>query len=301
MNSNFQSSPTTQKCLVLFLCFFSVVSFTPLLAQGKVEMTKPRLMLVNDTLIIQYGFVGSKPWDVFNVRLEITDSAGKAISARSFSGDIGDSIYGGQQKIILWNMAADNIFISQNLYVEVVSEKLDAIEMPVAGPLRSDSLEGQAADYGEPKMIKSGMNEKEETTPDYKKNNVLLSAVIPGWGLTRLSNGKPYWLIGVAGFGCIGASVYLNRQAVANYDSYKKSLVLEESADYFSTAEQQYLISNILGCSAIAIWVVDLGITALRAQKVRNSITGRNLSRLSVGSGYQSTTNTTFLTLNYRF
>jgi len=286
--------------LILFFCFYSVICFMPLFGQGGVEMTKPHLMIVNDTLIIRYGFVGSKPWDVFNVRLEITDSAGKAIPARSFSGDIGDSIYGGQQKIILWNMAADNIFISQQIFVEVISEKLDAIEIPVAGPLRSDSLVGQQADYGEPKMIKPG-NEREETTTSYKKNNVLLSAFVPGWGLTRLSNGKPYWLIGVAGFGCIGTSVYLNRQAAANLDSYKKSIVMEESSDYFSTAEQQYLTSNILGCTAIAIWVIDLGITVLRVQRIRNSISGRNLSRLSVGSGYQSNTNTTFLTMNYRF
>jgi hypothetical protein len=71
--------------------------------------------------------------------------------------------------------------------------------------------------------------------------------------------------------------------------------------DYFTDAEQQYLISNICAYSAIAIWVVDLGITILCAQKVRNSLYTGNLSRLSIGSWVQGSTRTTFLSMNYRF
>jgi hypothetical protein len=301
------SYPSQNKtiCRIVFLCFFSVTCFMHLTGQVKVEMTQPQLMLVNDTLIIRYGFIGSKPWDVFNVRLEVTDSAGRTVPARSFTGDIGDSIYGGQQKIILWNLAADNIFISQNLYVEVVSEKLDAIPLPMEQPVLNDSLSAQMAEYSAAKKNDgSVVAEKEETsvkTEPYRKNNFLLSAIIPGWGLTRLSDGKPYWLIGVAGFGCIASSVYLNRRAASSYDSYKNSYDVTEYTDYFNKAEQQYLISNLCAYSAIAIWVIDLGIVALRSQKIRKSMPARNLSRLSVGSGYHGSTNTSFVTLNYRF
>jgi hypothetical protein len=282
------------------VCLFSTACFANLSGQANVEMTQPHLMIVNDTLIIRYGFIGSKPWDVFNVRLEITDSTGKSIPAKSFAGDIGDSIYGGQQKIILWNMAADNIFISENLFVEVISKKLDAISPPVVQPALSDSLQGQLADFGTPNN-NPGMAVKGEKASVYKKNNVLLSAVVPGWGLARLSNGKPYWLIGVAGFGCIASSVYLNRRAASNYDSYKESFVMEESADYFDKAEQQYLISNICGFSALGIWIIDLGVVFLRDRQVRKTMPDRTLSRLSVGSGYHNSTRTAFVTLNYRF
>jgi hypothetical protein len=302
MSQKYPPSHPGSARLFILLCFFSSACFTTLYSQGKVEMTQPQLMLVNDTLIIRYGFIGSKPWDVFKVKVEITDSSGKSIPAKSFVGDIGDSIYGGQQKIILWNMAADNIYVSQNIYVEVISEKLAAVEIPVVQSGSGDSLPDQPADYNTAaKKSETATAEKKDKTTGYKKNNILLSAVVPGWGLTRLSNGKPYWLIGVAGFGCIAASVYFNRQAVTNYDNYKESMVIDESADYFNKAEQQYLASNILAYSAIAIWVVDLGIVILRDRQVRKSMSGQTLSRLSVGSGYQSITHTAFVTLNYRF
>jgi len=290
---------------ILLLCLFLITCLMHLLGQGKVEMTQPKLMLVNDTLIIRYGFIGSKPLDIFNVRLEITDSAGRIIPARSFSGDIGDSIYGGQQKVILWNMAADSISVSQNLYVEVVSKKLEAAPVPVPQSVISDSLQGKVV---EDSTVKSDdetiVADKEASSVKavpYKKNNVLLSAIVPGWGLTRLSNGKPYWLIGVAGFGCIATSVYFNRKAVASYDNYKESFDVNVYPDYFTEAEQQYLISNIFAYSAIAIWVIDLGVTVLRAKKVQKSLYTGNLSRVSIGSGYQGSTRTTFLTMNYRF
>jgi hypothetical protein len=296
MSSTYPPSQTKPIRWILFFFLCSTVCFTPLYGQGKVEMTKPQLMLVNDTLIIRYGFTGSKPWDVFNVRLEITDSSGRSIPAKSFTGDIGDSIYGGQQKIILWNMAADGIYVSENIYIEVISKKLDAIEIPIAQTLPGDSLPDQPASYNTPVTA-----EKEEKTPVYRKNNILLSAVVPGWGLTRLSDGKPYWLIGVAGFGCIASSIYFNRQAVTSYDNYKGSLDMNESQDYFDKAEQQYLISNICAYTAIAIWVVDLGIVTLRDLQVRKSMSDQKLSRLSVGPGYHGSTRTAFVALNYRF
>jgi len=276
-----------------------------LFGQGKIQMMQPKLMLVNDTLIIRYGFIGSKPMDVFNVRLEITDSAGRVIPARSFSGDIGDSIYGGQQKIILWNMAADSISINQNIYVEVVSEKLEAITVPVIQPALSDSLQGQLTESNTTKKDDNPVvAEKEKSSVEelpYKRNNVLLSAIVPGWGLTRLSNGKPYWLIGVAGFGCIATSVYFNRKAVKSYDNYMESYDVNVYPDYFTEAEQQYLISNICAYTAIAIWVIDLGVTVLCTEKMRKSLYTGNLSRVSVGSGYQGSTGTAFVTMNYRF
>jgi hypothetical protein len=290
---------------IILLCFLSALCFIQLHGQSKVEMTKPQLILVNDTLIIRYGFIGSKPWDIYKVKLEITDSTGKAIPARSFSGDIGDSIYGGQQKIILWNMAADNIFISENIYVEVVSEKVKTIaELFLKSP-PADSLHAKKAESGTGKKddgsVMANKMETNITEVPYKKNNFLLSAIVPGWGLTRLSNGKPYWLIGFAGFGCIATSIYFNHKAVSSYDSYKESIDVNVYPDYFKRSEQQYLISNMCAYSAIAIWVIDLGVVAFRAQKVSRSIPGQNLTRVSIGSGYQGSTITAFVSLNYRF
>jgi hypothetical protein len=287
---------------ILLFWFLSAVCFACLSGQDKVEITRPSILLVNDTMIIRYGFVGSKPWDVFSIRLEITDSSGRPIAARSFTGDIGDSIFGGQQKLIFWNMAADNVFINQNIYVEVVGEKLKTLDVPAAKTGSADSLAGRTIVSGIPEMeSEKGISEKEAKVTAYKKHNVLLSCVVPGWGLTRLSDGKPYWLMGIAGFGCIASSVYFNRQAVTDYDGYKNSMDIQESQDLFDKANQHYLISNICAYTAAAIWVVDLGAVILRDRHVRKSAQEMKLSHLSVGAGYHAGTQSAFVAMNYRF
>ena len=43
------------------------------------------------------------------------------------------------------------------------------------------------------------------------------------------NNIKNFALIGVAGYGCIAGSVYLNRKASVTYDDYKLSMDADES------------------------------------------------------------------------
>ena len=39
---------------------------------------------------------------------------------------------------------------------------------------------------------------------------IAFSAVVPGLGITKLRNGGPYWLIGVADYGCQVSGITLN-------------------------------------------------------------------------------------------
>ena len=146
---------------------------------------------------------------------------------------------------------------------------------------------------------------KEEKGTSYKSanpgSNLLLSTLVPGWGLTRLSDGKPYWLIGILGYGCIASSVYLNVQASSNYDKYVSSTQADEFDSYYDTGKKQYTASNVLALSAVAIWVADLGITWIKASKMKKSAVKNRTGSFSVGSSYDYSVNTTTVSFFYTF
>ena len=45
----------------------------------------------------------------------------------------------------------------------------------------------------------------------------------------------------------------------------------DEMDDYYNTGKKQYTASNVLALSAIAIWVADLGVTWIKASKMKRS------------------------------
>jgi len=290
---------------IVFICFLSIAFSIPTHSQVQVEISKPKLQLINDSVFIEYTIKGYMPEDMFNVFLEITDSAGKYIEPTNISGDIGDSIQGGSLKCIVWDLAADHVFIDQRLFVEVIVEKMETPEKVVISPVKNDS----ALVFKEQEAIRQAtdiymLNEADKTevkTPVYKKNNFLLSMIFPGWGLTRLSNGKPYWLLGIAAVGCIATSIYFDHMAVSSYDDYMNSMDPIESDNYFNNAETQRLVSSVCAYSAIAIWVIDLGAVAIRANHLRKSMPDRNLSYITIGTAYYTGINSPGLSLKYHF
>jgi hypothetical protein len=288
-----------------FIFLFSIICFINIFSQTKVEISQPELKFINDQLIIKYDILGVKPDDRFKVQLEITDSTGKYIEPYSISGDIGDSISGGSLKSIVWDLAADSVFIDQRLFIEVIVEKMETPEKVVISPVNNDSIlvnkEQEAIQQGNEVSTLSESEKPEVKIPVYKKNNFLLSMVFPGWGLTRLSNGKPYWLLGIAAVGCFATSIYFDRLAVSSYDDYKNSMDPIESDNYFNNAETQVLISNICAYSAIAIWVVDLGVVAIRANHLHKSMADRNLSYITFGTAYATGFYAPGLSVKYHF
>jgi hypothetical protein len=288
-----------------FICVLSIAYYLNAYSQVKVEITQPTLKLIIDSLFIEYNIKGYKPDEMFSVSLEITDSTGKYIVPTSTSGDIGDSIRGGSLKCIIWNLATDSVFIDQRLFVEVIVEKIDTPDEVIILPVKNDSAfaskEQEAIQQANDITTLSESDKSEVKIPVYKKNNFLLSMIFPGWGLTRLSNGKPYWLLGIAAVGCIASSVYFDHLAVSSYDDYKNSVDPVESDNYFNKAETQVLISNICAYSAIAIWVVDLGAVAIRANHLHKSISDKNLGYITFGTAYSNGFKAPGLSVKFHF
>jgi len=374
-------------CRIIFICFFPAL----LSAQENVTLSPPNLKFLNDRLIIKYDITGYEISDRFRVWIEITDSTGNKITARSIYGDIGDEVTGGFQKQIIWDLAADSAYLNADINIEIfatrklkppplvaekVTERVPELttddeatgkrieKSPVTKPdtavrkkkagnipemktdsaitkrrnnshaeIKTDSvITGQmteirhetktdtllngkitkaeselTADVGayEKKKSSTEKTEKSDARKSVKTGSeLLLSTVCPGWGLTRLSGGKPYWMLGVVGYGCIASSYYLNTLSYSNYEKYTNSSDINKTDEmdaYYNTGKKQYTASNVLALSAIALWVADLGFTWIKASKMKHSAASATSGSLSVVSSYDHSAKAPLISIQYTF
>ncbi len=104
--------------ITLFLLFFNSFCF----AQETVKLSKPRLELIDNYINIFYDILNTDKSVKFKIWVEITDSTGNKVNARSLSGDIGENVIGGNDKKITWDIAADNFIPETGIYVQVNAE-----------------------------------------------------------------------------------------------------------------------------------------------------------------------------------
>jgi len=130
---------------------------------------------------------------------------------------------------------------------------------------------------------------------------ILMSSVVPGLGLTKLSNGKPYWLIGVAGGGCLVTSVYYNKRAASSYDDYLNPVDVNEVKNDYDNAIKQQNLSKILAISAVTIWVTDLAFTSIKVLKMKKSISYNGKNTLSIGYIFNPVNAAPMLSMNFKF
>ncbi len=163
-------------------------------------------------------------------------------------------------------------------------------------------------DISEKKVMEE---DKKETTPvaeDKGKpvhsaetgKNLLLSAVVPGWGLTRLSDSKPYWIIAVVDAGCVAAAVYYNNKASSSYTNYLNASDATEFDPYFEDASRQHALSSVFGWSAVGIWVADMCLVGIKAINLNKS-QKNNAGTVKIGSYIDHQTSTACLSLNFNF
>lgn len=310
----------------VLICFLWITSYGIAYGQEGISLSKPRLHFDNNKLIIEYSILNENPDARFNVDLRITDSTGTMIKAKSLSGDIGDSIPAGKDKTIIWNLAADQIVINMGVYVEVKAEKVKVPAvvpvgkkeeaMAVTQPEKNKVAEEKKTPKEDVALNKPATDSTakgtEKTAPLTEKNtetthstgiakNLLLSAVVPGWGLTRLSDGKPWWLLAVADAGCVAAAIVYNHKASVSYSNYLGSNVADEFDPYFEDASAQHTVSKVFGWSAVGIWVADMfavGIQAIRAGKSSDpGVTGQ----VSMGSWYDMNTSSACMSIQFNF
>lgn len=247
-------------------------------AQTKVEISKPRLVLEEDQINIHYDILNSSRTDIFRIWIEITDSTGNYIPALSLSGDIGENVKGGSDKMITWDYVADNIYPETGIYVQINAEIITHIE---------------ADDIIIPDKV-----------PDIKISRAVViaqSMVFPGWGLSRINKGKPHWLKGVAGYGCLAASFVYNRKAVSSYEDYLNASGIDETDKFYENSVKEDNLSEIFAYTAAGIWVMDLIWTIAGSSGLRKEPEYSQVKKISVYPVYEPSMRAQMVTVTYTF
>ncbi len=107
---------------------------------------------------------------------------------------------------------------------------------------------------------------------------IIKSAIMPGLGQTKINQGKPWWLVGIAAYGTLAGGFVFNSSYHNNYDAYTIETDPLERADLFDQSQKDKQLSNIMFVSAAAIWVGNLIWVAAAPNEYRP----RKLSEFSV-------------------
>ncbi len=130
---------------------------------------------------------------------------------------------------------------------------------------------------------------------------IFQSLVFPGWGLSRINKGKPHWLKGVAGYGCIAASVVYNKKAISSFDDYLISNDLNKADTYYDNSVKYDNLSEIFAYTAIGIWVTDFIWTIAGSSNLNNELGYSQAKGFSIKTVYEPRTQIPMVALRYTF
>ncbi|MEI7492460.1 MAG: hypothetical protein WCK92_13755 [Bacteroidota bacterium] len=243
-------------------------------AQTKAEIQNIDFNVAGDSLIVTYDLVKTKFSEKFNVVLVVKTVTGKTYDPQAVSGDAGGNIYGGKGKRIVWNIAKDKVVINDEIFVQVLATPLPS-DIAATPPAQEQPKQKQG---GEKVFSKGGA--------------IALSAIMPGLGITKLRDGGPYWLIGLADYGLAIGGVVLNVMSSSTYTKYKDATTASDRDTYYNKAVSQNKTGNTLLYAAGGLWLVDMIITAVIPAKLKFGY--------SLGPTYDPVINQPMLTFRYR-
>ena len=231
-------------------------------------ITNTDFELRGNQLIITYDIEYYSGNQKFTVNTEIFYESGEKISAKSLTGDIDKNIKGGENKTIIWDLNKDKVELDGRIYVEVSAV---------------------------PELI---AEVKKETGKSFSLTGTLApSVVFPGYGNTRITR-KPYWILGLAGYGSLVTSYMFNRSATSSYDEY-----LAEKTDrelrfiHYDDAEADKKISMAFGVAAGVIWAADITLLIVNYKKQKKNLSSASKPKTSFGYSYSTQLGANMLTL----
>ena len=219
----------------------------------------PRLEFDGKKLSIHYDFLDAGQSDHFFVWVVIQKKNGESIKLKALSGDIGD-VKAGKGKKISWIPSNDSVYLNEDVSIEILAER----------------------------YVKT-FN---------KGSAVLKSALFPGLGQTGISNGKPYWLMGVASYGSLAGGLVTYLGYKSSYNNYlEEEIDPQKRKDLLDKAERNATMSSALLISAAVIWTSNLiwaGATPMRYQPLK-------YKPLTLQPSADPLTGAALLTLRYNF
>ena len=280
-------------------------------------VSKPRLSLTENKLTIEYDILNSQPTDTFNVWIEVTDTNGNIIKVSSLTGDFGEKIKGGLNRKIVWDLKQDNIIINEEIFVEIMVEKikipevkkesLPITELSSISKIKNtkDSSLVETTKVSKTEISKESRYDESNSSSKEKKvskgNIVLSSIVLPGWGQSKVHQKKPYWIMGVTAYGCLAGSIILNHIGASTYDDYLVSPDIEDRNTLFKKSVRQDNISEYLAYSAVGIWTINMIWALVSHGSSRELTIFQRDNSFKIKSGYDPYSNSTILILSYRF
>ncbi len=268
-------------------------SFSNIRAQSPVVISDPALSMKSGKVLIEYGLLNSARSDKFTVRIKVTLESGKQVPASSLNGDVGEGVTGGGNRKIVWDIEADSVFLDEDIFV-VVYAWPEAPPVAVV-PLQEEQEEPESTETEEPPVT------GDQAGKEFSRTGLIIqSMAFPGLGLSRIT-GAPHWLRGVAGYGCLAGSVYLNRMGWSTYQDYLNSEDPAVVDDLFDQAYNAKKRSQILGYAAIGIWVVDLAWTIAGTSGMNKGQLSDNAKGFSLGTTVEPLSNVPMIALCYRF
>jgi len=238
-----------------FLCLENSVS-----GQSTAEIQNIQFSAHNDTLTVVYDIIQAERKELFDISLVVTTASGKLIRPRAVSGDVGPNVKGGGRKQIHWDLNRDQIFLNEEIEVEIEAIALGVPE----------------------KFVSRG-------------KAVLLSAVVPGLGITKLNKGGPYWIMAVATYGAAAGSAAFYFLADDNYSKYLAATDMDKRNSLYDKAESQNMISDIMMYTAGAVWLGNMIWTLAHPNKTKQA------KGLSFGGSYDPVIGRPVFALRYNF
>lgn len=311
---------------IALLIWMAIPFFVNSVCQAQdIEVSDPRLELMNNNLYISYDIIYNDPSAEFTTSLQITDETGAAIEAKTLTGDIGNQVQGGSNKRIIWDLKADNIKMNASIFVKVHAKLNTPLKTdPVSEPAGNDDLvqetqeeTGDLTDANrpiDPRLIETPEEEQHvaDMYPDiesftgmermkYSRAAIILQSVpLPGLGLSRVT-GNPHWIRGAVGYACIGGSIGLNRAALNTYEMIPEYSEYDDKNDLFIQSQRQDDISEILAYAAIGIWTMDIIWTILGTSDLQNPKTFGDLNGFSFRSSYDPLSQAPLIGIRYVF
>ena len=194
-------------------------------SQNTASISKPNLSISYDTLMIEYDLVNCFEGYSYEIRIEANDINGNAIEPGRTHGDIGTNIACGQSKIIYWILAPGTISSNDGLFITVKGT-----------PIQTNTQKPQIS----------------------KSKYILSSIAFPGSGLSVIKKGKPFWIMGIAGYAGLATTIHFNSQAKM-LKQYNEQYSDRDSYQEYEDKYQEYKkYANIAAISTGAIWAANL-------------------------------------------
>ncbi len=251
------------KIFVLLYLLLSTICNKNIFAQTVAKIENTNLEMNSGRLIVSYDLINTRPNERFNVWIEIRKSSGQEIKARNISGHVGKNIVGGKGLNVVWNFGSEGLDIEDEINVQVMAELV--------------------------------------TVNNLKVERILLKSVaFPGWGLYDMDKISPYLLLGVAGYGSLATALIYNGKSNTTYDNYLKSDGNERET-LFDDYTKQVNMTNVMGITTAAIWILDIGWSAIKyVSKTSNLDAGLN-PKIHIGYDYDPYGQVPLLSLKYNF